>query len=149
MSLKQDIMAEMKASVKSGDKEKTSILRLIIAAIKNKEIELRHELSDGDVLQVLNTLVKQHNDSIEQYKRASRDDLVAREAYELEIIKTFLPPPLSTEEIEGIVKTVIEETEAEGIGDLGRVMKAVMPRVQGRADGRLVRELVQRCLSSQ
>ncbi len=146
MAVRQDIAKELTRAIKAGDKLKVSCLRLVLNAVKNKEIELKHELADEEVFKVLSTLVRQRQESIEQFEKAGRTDLAEKEKKELEIIKGFLPPQLTEQEILEIVKEAARETGAEGLKDMGRLMKAVMPRVKGRADGRTVNAVVRKFL---
>lgn len=142
MSLKEQLTAEMKTAAKAKDKLKLSTIRMVRAEIKNKEIALRHDLSDEEILKLLGTMVKQRKDSISQFKKGGREDLAAKEEQELKILAAYLPEPMSAAEIEVIVKTVIAETGAAGKKDMGKVMQAVMARVAGRADGREVNRMV-------
>lgn len=146
MAVRQDIAKELTRAIKAGDKLKVSCLRLVLNAVKNKEIELKHELADEEVFKVLSTLVRQRQESIEQFEKAGRTDLAEKEKKELEIIKGFLPPQLTEQEMLEIVKEAARETGAEGLKDMGRLMKAVMPRVKGRADGRTVNAVVRKFL---
>ena len=142
MSLKEQLTEEMKTAAKAKDKLKLSTIRMVRAEIKNKEIALRHDLSDEEILKLLGTMVKQRKDSISQFKKGGREDLAAKEEQELKILAAYLPEPMSAVEIEALVKTVIAETGATGKKDMGKVMQAVMARVAGRADGREVNRMV-------
>ncbi|BAT71708.1 conserved hypothetical protein [Thermosulfidibacter takaii ABI70S6] len=142
MGLKEKIMADMKEAMKAKNTVKVSTLRLLISEIKNKEIDKRGELTEDEILAVIQKAVKQRRESIEQYKNAGREDLVEKEQKELEILESYLPKPLSKEEIEAIIDEAIKETGAASMRDMGKVMKVVMPKVRGRADGKLVNELV-------
>ncbi len=146
MSVRQDITNELTRAIKAGDRLKVSTLRLVLNSIKNKEIELKHELSDEEVFRILSTLVRQRQESIEQFEKGGRTDLAEKEKKELEVIKGFLPPQLSDEEILEIVKEAADGIGASGMKDLGRLMKAVMPKIKGRADGRTVNAVVKRFL---
>jgi len=147
MGLKDRLVDEMKEAAKSGDKLKLSIIRMALAAIKNKEKELRREPDDQEVMKLLASMIKQGKEAREQFSKGGREDLAEKEAREVEILQSFLPPPLSPEELEEEVRKVIEEVGAKGPQDLGRVMKVIMPRIAGRAEGRLVNELVRKKLS--
>ena len=142
MSLKEQLTEEMKTAAKAKDKLKLSTIRMVRAEIKNKEIALRHDLSDEEILKLLGTMVKQRKDSISQFKKGGREDLAAKEEQELKILAAYLPEPMSAVEIEALVKIVIAETGAAGKKDMGKVMQAVMARVAGRADGREVNRMV-------
>jgi uncharacterized protein YqeY len=148
MSLNERLKEEMKLAMKGKKKLKLDTIRLIMAAIKNKEIELRKSLEDEDVIQVLSTMAKQRKESIALYKEAGRVDLQNKEESELEIIMSYLPSQLSRSEIEDIVKETIDAVNAQGMKDMGLVMKDIMPKVKGRADGGVVRGIVQEKLSS-
>ena len=132
--LKQQITDAMKAAMKGGDKARLAVVRLMLAAVKQREVDERIELDDSQVLAVLDKMVKQRRDSIQQYGDAGRDDLVAQEAAEIEVIQEFLPKALSDDEINAIIEAAIAETGAESMRDMGKVMGIVKPQVQGRAD---------------
>jgi hypothetical protein len=132
--LKQQITDAMKAAMKGGDKARLAVVRLMLAAVKQREVDERIELDDSQVLAVLDKMVKQRRDSIQQYGDAGRDDLVAQEAAEIEVIQEFLPTALSDDAINAIIEAAIAETGAESMRDMGKVMGIVKPQVQGRAD---------------
>ena len=132
--LKQQITDAMKAAMKGGDKARLAVVRLMLAAVKQREVDERIELDDSQVLAVLDKMVKQRRDSIQQYGDAGRDDLVAQEAAEIEVIQEFLPKALSDDEINAIIEAAIAETGADSMRDMGKVMGIVKPQVQGRAD---------------
>ena len=132
--LKQQITDAMKAAMKGGDKSRLAIVRLMLAAVKQREVDERIELDDSQVLAVLDKMVKQRRDSIQQYGDAGRDDLAAVEAAEIEVIQEFLPAALSDDEINAIIEAAIAETGAGSMRDMGKVMGIVKPQVQGRAD---------------
>lgn len=132
--------------MKGGDKPRLAVIRLILAAVKQREVDERIELDDSQVLAVLDKMVKQRRDSIEQYQNAGRDDLVAQESSEVDIIQEFLPAALSDEEIAAIIDAAINETGAESMRDMGKVMGIVKPQVQGRADVGKVSGLVKQKL---
>jgi uncharacterized protein YqeY len=146
MSLKEKFFYDLKVSLKSGDKLKVSVIRLVMAALKNKEIEKRRSLSEEEIIEILVSLSKQRKESIESFKRGGREDLVDKETSELKIIESYLPQQLTPEEIKEIIRESIEETGASGAGDIGKVMKVLMPKVKGRADGKLVNEMVRELL---
>lgn len=134
MSLKSRIQDDMKAALKSGDKSRLGVIRMILAAIKQREIDERCELDDAQTLSVLDKLIKQRRDAIAQYEAAGREDLAAAERFELEVIQGYLPPPLTDSEIEAFIAEAIAETGAKSVGDMGKVMNALRPKLQGRAD---------------
>lgn len=143
MSLKDQIMADVKSAMKNKEADKLSALRFLQAAIKNKEIDVRpNEITEDDVLGVIKKAVKQRKDSIEQYGQAGRDDLVQKETFELEIIQAYLPEQLSEEAVAKIVEQVIAETGASSMKDMGAVMQAVMAKTAGAADNKVVSQLV-------
>ncbi len=147
MSIKERLQQDLKESLKKKDTIRLNTIRSIINAIKNKEIDLRKEVTEEEIYAILNSLAKQRRESIEQYEKGGRQDLVDQEKRELEIILEYLPEQLSEKEIEKIVKETIEEVGASSMKDLGKVMKAVMPKVKGRADGKKVNEIVRSLLS--
>jgi uncharacterized protein YqeY len=155
MSLKDQISEEIRNSMKAGEKVTVSVLRMVNAKILEKEVALRtkkgrdYQLDDDEVVGVLTSYAKQRRQSIESYREAGRDDLAGQEEAELEIIRRFLPSQLSDEDIEIIVDEVISELGAAAPADIGHVMRAVMPRVKGAADGKLVNALVRKKLSTQ
>jgi uncharacterized protein YqeY len=132
--LKQDITDAMKAAMKGGDKPRLGVIRLMMAAIKQREVDERIELDDSQVLAVLDKMVKQRRDSIQQYSDAGRDELAAQEQAEIDIIQDFMPEALGDDEIAAIIEAAIKETGAESMRDMGKVMAIVKPQVQGRAD---------------
>jgi len=132
--LKKRIQDDMKAAMKAGDKPRLGVIRLVLAAIKQREVDERIELDDAQVLAVLDKMVKQRRDSIKQYEDAGRNDLAEAEAAEISVIQEFLPAALSDAEIDTIIADAITETGAESMRDMGKVMGLVKPKVQGRAD---------------
>ena len=144
--LKQQITDAMKAAMKGGDKPRLAVIRLILAAIKQREVDERIELDDSQVLAVLDKMVKQRRDSIKQYEDAGRDELAAAEGAEIGVIQDFLPAELSEAEIDEIISAAIAETGAESMRDMGKVMGVVKPKVQGRADVGKVSGLVKQKL---
>lgn len=133
-ALKQQIMADMKAAMKGGDKPRLAVIRLIQAAMKQREVDERIELDDTQVMAILDKMLKQRRDSIEQYEKAGRDDLVQQEQFEVDIIKSYLPEPLSDAELAQMVESAIAESGAESIRDMGKIMGILKPKLQGRAD---------------
>lgn len=144
--LKQQLTDAMKTAMKSGEKARLGVIRLMLAAVKQREIDERIELDDSQVLAVLDKMVKQRRDSIEQYSNAGRDELAALEAAEIEVIQEFLPAGLSEAEIAAIIEAAVAETGAESMRDMGKVMAVVKPQVQGRADVGVVSGLVKQKL---
>jgi len=142
LSLKERLKEELKVAMKARDELKVSTIRLVNSVIKNKEIDTRKELDDEAVLAVLSTSAKQRRESIEQYEKAGRTDLADKEKAELAILQTFMPEQLGSEEIEKLVREAAAETGAAGPKDMGKLMKALMPKVKGKADGKLVNEIV-------
>ncbi|MDA0256691.1 MAG: GatB/YqeY domain-containing protein [Chloroflexi bacterium] len=142
MALTQTIQQEMTDAMRVGDAGRRDALRLLIAAFQNARIAAGHELADDEAIGVLQREAKQRRESIVEYERAARADLVQREQEELAIIEVYLPQPLTDPEIEELARAAVAEVGASGPGDLGRVMRPLMERVAGRADGRRVNELV-------
>jgi uncharacterized protein YqeY len=147
MGLEERLVEEMKQAMKSNDKAKLSTIRMIRSAVKNKEIELRKPLDDDGIFRVIQGMVKKSEESIEQFKAGGRMDLVEKETKEIETMKSYLPQPLSREEVLKIIDQTIEETKASSLKDLGKVMKSVMPKLGGKVDGALVNQLVKERLS--
>ena len=148
MNLKEKIHSEMVSAAKARDKIRLSAIRMIKAALHNKEIDLKRELNDEELLQVLSSIVKQRKDSIEQFGKAERVDLVEKEEVELKVVQGFMPEQLSEEEIETEIEKAIEEVGAVSIKEMGKVMKVVMSKLTGRADGKIVSEKVKAKLSA-
>ena len=134
MSLKDSIQQDMKDAMRSGDKPRLATIRLILAAIKQTEVDERIELDDARVTAVLDKMCKQRRESISQFEKAGRDDLVAQEAGELTLIQEYLPEPLGEDEIASLVEAAITATGAASIRDMGKVMGQLKPQLQGRAD---------------
>lgn len=133
-TLKDAIMADMKDAMRAKDKDRLGTIRLIQAAIKQREVDERIELGDDQVLAVLDKMVKQRRDSIAQYNDAGREELAAKEEAELEVIQKYLPEALSEAELDGLIGEAISATGAESMKDMGKVMGQLKPKVQGRAD---------------
>jgi uncharacterized protein YqeY len=136
------ILDDIKVAMKAREKEKLAALRLLNAEIKNVEINERREVTDDDALTVISRLIKQRQEAIEQFAKGGRDDLVARETFELETYRAYQPEQLTEEALAALVDQVIAATGASGKRDIGKVMKAVMPEVKGRADGKVVNAIV-------
>ena len=138
MTLKAQILEDVKSAMRARDQKRLTALRLITAAIKQIEVDKRIEMDDQAVLAVLDKMVKQRRESLEQYESAGRDDLAAQEKFELELISVYLPEALSDEEVAALIKQAIAETGASSIRDMGAVMNKLRGEVQGRADMKAV-----------
>lgn len=147
MALKDDLVREMNAAAKAQDRVRLSTIRLLRAAIKNREIAVGHELSDAEVVEAVASQIKQRRESITQFRQAGRLDLADKEQAELQVLQGFMPEQLSHEELLERVARAIETTRARGPKDMGMVMKALMPEVSGRADGKVVADLVRESLA--
>ena len=148
MSLSEQIVSDLTAAMKAQDAQRTSTLRMVKAAMMNRKIEQGSELSDDDVQKLLRSLVKQRRDSIEQYEKAGRQELVDKEAAEITVIEAYLPQAASADEIEAAVGAAIAEAGATSMKDMGKVMKAVQAALAGKnADGKQVSEIVKAKLS--
>ena len=147
MNLEEKLLEEMKQAMKTNDKIRLSTIRMIRSSSKNKEIELRRKLEDEDIFKVIQGMVRKGEESIEQFQAGGRNDLVEKEKMEIEILKSFLPQPIPQEEIIKIIDETIQETQSSSLKDLGKVMKAVMPRLGGKADGKVINQLVKERLS--
>jgi len=147
MSLQTDIESAMRAGMKAGDAQRVSTLRMVMAAAHNRQIELGHELTDAEVVEVLDRQVKQRRESVELYRGGGRDDLAGAEEAEITILREFLPEPLTDAEVEQLVREAVAATGASSPADMGKVMGALVPQTKGRADGKLVSDLVRRLLS--
>jgi len=147
MSLKDKLTEDLKQALREGDERRKSAIRLAMAAIRNAEIEKRRELDDGELLQIIAKEVKQRRDSIAEFTKAGRQDLIDQEKAELEVLLAYLPRQMTREEIEEAARRVIQEVGATGLSQMGKVMGRLMPQVKGRADGRLVSEVVRALLS--
>ncbi|MBC8249549.1 MAG: GatB/YqeY domain-containing protein [Anaerolineales bacterium] len=146
MSLRDKLTEDLKNAIRQGDENRKSTLRLAIAAIKNAEIEKRRELEEGELLAIIAKEAKQRHESIAQFERGSRQDLVDREEAELQILLAYLPEQLSREEIEAKARQIIEEVGATSPAQMGEVMRRLMPQMQGKADGKLVSQVVKELL---
>lgn len=141
------LQEEMKAAMKSGDKDKLSTIRMLISEIKKVQIDSKKELSDEEIISILQKYIKQRKEAYTQYEQAGRKDLAEKELKEIEIVQQFLPPPLSEEELIKIVEETIREVGASSIKDMGKVVKAVIDKVKGRAEGSLISKIVKEKLS--
>jgi uncharacterized protein YqeY len=147
VGLAERLDADMKQAMKNKDKVRLSTIRMIRTAIKNAEIDLKKSLTDEDILAVLNRELKQRRDSLQAFQDAGRSDLVDQVQQEIQVLQDYMPAQLSEEEVREIVIATIAELGATSKKDMGKVMGALMPKVQGRADGKLVNQLVQAHLS--
>lgn len=147
-SLKQRIDADMKSAMRAKEKERLGTIRLILAAIKQREVDERITLDDAQVLAVIDKMVKQRRDSIAQYKEAGRDDLVEKEEFELGIIQKYMPAQLTDEELNALLDEAIANTGAESMKDMGKVMGYIKPKAQGRTDMAALSAKVKARLSS-
>ena len=134
MSLKGQITADMKTALKAGDKDRLKVVRLIMAAIKQVEVDKRTELDDSAVLSVIDKMVKQRRDSVEQFEKGGRDDLARIELAEIEVLDEYLPEQLSDAELDALIEEAISVTGAESIRDMGKVMGMIKSKAAGRAD---------------
>lgn len=147
MSLSDTIMADMKQAMKDKDKIKLNTVRMIKSALMNEKIKLGHELNSDEELTVLNREKKQREESIEEFRKANRADLVDSTKKELEVVETYMPKQLSADELDDIVGKTVDEVGAKGKSDFGKVMKALMPKIKGRADGKQASALVRNHLN--
>ena len=147
MTLKTQLRDALTEALRSGDKPRKTTLRMALAAIKNAEVEARGELDEGKVLSLIQKEVKARQETIEGAQQANRPDLITKAESEIEILNEFLPAPLSDEELRGLVKEAIDEAGATSMAEIGRVMGVLMPKIQGKADGKeanqIVREMLQ------
>lgn len=146
MSISGKIADDYKDALKKGDRTRVSILRMIRAAVKNREIDKGSPLSDEEMLAVLRSFVKRARESIEQFSKAGRTELAEKEANELVVVEGYLPRQMSEDDLRDLIREVLSESGATGPGDIGRVMKAVMAKAQGRVDGKLASSLVRELL---
>ncbi len=141
-TIKEKLSETMKTAMKAGEKDKVAFARNLHAIIRKKEIDDKVDLDDAGVQKIIATSMKQRQDSIEQFKAGGREDLVSKEEAELAFLKSFMPEQMGAEEIRKIVDWAVTESKAASAKDMGAVMKLLMPKVQGRADGKLVNQLV-------
>ncbi len=146
MNLAERLNEDMKQAMRDGNKFRLSTIRMVRASIKNQEIELRRPLEDNDTLNILSRELKQRRDSLLDFERGGREDLVSNVKAEIEIISEYLPRQLTEEEVKAIVVQTMQETGASSKADLGKLMGALMPKVKGLADGKLVNAIVQQSL---
>ncbi|GAB4196315.1 MAG: GatB/YqeY domain-containing protein [Wenzhouxiangellaceae bacterium] len=148
MSLKQELQEAVKSAMRSGDKSRLTTLRMVMAAIKQREVDERIELDDQAVLAVVEKMIKQRRDAESQYRDAGRDDLAAQEAAEIDILSEFMPEQLSAAEVEQLIEQAIADTGASSAGDMGKVMGALKEPLKGRADMRAVSAQVRQRLTT-
>jgi uncharacterized protein YqeY len=147
MSLQTDLSTAMRDAMKAGDANRVGTLRMAMAAAHNRQIELGHELTDAEMVEVLDRQVKQRRESIELFRGGGRPELAEVEEAEIVILREFLPEPLSTDELERLARDAVTAAGASGPADMGKVMGALVPQTKGRADGKEVSDLVRRLLS--
>ncbi len=143
MSLDDQLLEDLRQAMRSKEQLRVNVIRMMKAAIQTKQLDLKRELDDAELTKVMTTLIKQGKEAAELYSKAKRDDLAAKELQEIGIIERYLPQAVSEEELVQVIRTVVEETAAQGLKDLGTVMKTVMARLAGRpVDGKRASELV-------
>lgn len=149
MSLKGRLEEDMKAAMRAGDKPRLSALRLALSGIKQREVDTRKPIDDAGVQGVLERMIKQGRDAVAQYREGSRDDLAAKEAAEVEVWQSYLPEPLSDEELDALISDAIDETGATGMADMGKVMGIIKTRAAGRVDMREANSRVRAALADE
>ena len=147
MSLKEQLNDAMKQAMKARDDLRLSAVRMVRSTVKNREIDLKHELDDQGVIEVISTMVKQRRESIRLYQDGNRQDLVDKEEAEMAILFQFLPAQMNTDEIAELVSRTIRETGAQGIKEMGKIMKLLTSLTTGRADGKIVSDIVRQQLT--
>jgi uncharacterized protein YqeY len=147
VDLKTQLSEELKTALRSGDKLRTSVIRLLTALIKNREVEKRGPLTDAELIQAVSASCKQRQEAIEQYRQGKRQDLVDKETAELQILQSYLPTALGPEELQLLVQEAIRESQAASPREMGKVMALLIPKVTGRADGKVVSGLVREMLT--
>lgn len=146
MSIKDKLMEDFKASMRNKDTVRKNTITMVRSSIKQKEVDERIELEDEDILDIISKQVKEKKNAIEEFEKGNREDLVELTKKEMDILLEYLPEQLTEEEIEEMVKGIIEETKANSMKDMGLVMQNIMPKVKGRADGSLVNKIVRKYL---
>lgn len=146
MDLKERLTSDAKAAMKSGDKLRLSAIRMLLSEIKNAEIAKKGDLTSEELLELATRDAKKHKESIEEFSKGGRQDLVDKETYELAVIQEYLPEQMSDEDVRKIVSETIEEVGASSPSDLGKVMGKLMPKVKGKADGKMINKLVREML---
>lgn len=147
MSLKTQITEDMKAALRAREAQRLSAIRLLLAAIKQREVDERKEMTDADVVAVIEKMMKQRRDSIEQYRKGGRQDLVEVEQFELSVLQAYMPRAMSDADVEAAVAAAVASTGAKAMGDMGKVMAVLKPRLAGRADMGKVSAMVKTRLS--
>jgi uncharacterized protein len=147
VDLKAQLTEDLKSALRSGDKLRTSVIRLLTALIKNREVEKRGPLTDAEALQAVSASCKQRQEAIEQFRQGGRQDLVDKETAELAILQSYLPAALSPDELQTLVQEAIRNSQASSPREMGKVMALLIPKVTGRADGKIVSTLVREMLS--
>lgn len=147
MSIEEQFAADLKDAMRARDERRRSVLRMTLAALRNAEIAAGHGLDDAEAMGVLAKEAKRRRESIEEFRKAGRDDLVEKETAELALLSPYLPQQLSREEIQAAARQIVQETGASGLKDIGKVMPVLMQQFQGRADGREVSEVVRELLA--
>jgi len=145
--LKAKLQADLKTAMKEKDAFKRDVIRFVMSAIKQIEVDERKELSDADIEAILVKQIKQRNDAIDQFKDGGREDLVEKNEKELEILRSYLPEPMSEDEVREILKEIIAETGAEGMKDMGKVMGAAKSKIGSRAEGRVINQIAKELLA--
>lgn len=146
MSLMELLTADMKAAMKQGEKARLSVIRLVRGAVRQAEIDGKKTLNDDEIINVIAKEVKMRRDSIEEFERGKRADLVEKTKAEIDILTPYLPDPLSPDEVKQIAEKAVAEVGAATAKDMGKVMRVLMPRIKGRADGKLVNEIIRSLL---
>ena len=146
MSLKEQLTNDMKEAMKAHEKERLAVIRMVRGAVKQQEIDGKAELDDEGVIAVLSKEIKMRKDSLEEFQKGGREDLVAKTQAEIDFLMPYMPAQLSEEEVRGLVKAAVEQTGASTAKDMGKVMGALMPKVKGRTDGKLVNAIVREFL---
>ena len=146
MVLYEKIQSDMYTAMKAGEKEKASTLRTVLAKLKDKQIDTREPLSEKDEIKVLQTLVKQRKESIDLYQKGGRSELAETESFELEIINTYLPEMMNEDDVRKLIEEIIEETGAQSMSDLGKVMPQIMKQGKGLIDGKTAQRIVSELL---
>ncbi|MFP3895511.1 MAG: GatB/YqeY domain-containing protein [Anaerolineales bacterium] len=147
MSLKERLMSDLKDAMREGDQIRKDAIRMVRAAVKNKEIELQQEISDEKVIEIISQEVKRRKEAIEMFEKGGRDDLVEREKAQLEILLAYMPEQMSREEVKEVVQEIVEDMNATSIRQLGPVMGRAMEELKGRAEGNVVNEVAREILS--
>jgi hypothetical protein len=142
MVLLQKLDDDLKVALKASDRLKVSVLRMTKASLQNRQIDKREQLSDEDIIAIISSLTKQRRESIEQFSKGGREDLAEKERQELAILQSYLPKQMTPEELDNVIAEAIKESSAEGMKDMGKVMRLVMPRLKGAADGKAVNQRV-------